>query len=190
MLVTLPFVLLLLDYWPLMRLRSLERGTRNGSQPGAPPAGLLSLLLEKVPFLLLAAASSAVTYFVQHQGGAVSTSLTLGERIANALVSYARYIGKMFWPKDLSILYPHPGHWPMWQVIGSAVLLLAVCAGVVLAARRRPYLAVGWLWFCGTLVPVIGLVQVGIQSMADRYTYVPLIGLFSKPEYSNFKNLN
>jgi len=178
MLVRLPFVLLLLDYWPLMRLGSLKRGTRNGGRPGPPLAGLLSLLLEKVPFLLLAAASSAVTYVVQHQGGAVSTSLTLGERIANALVSYARYIGKMFWPRDLSILYPHPGHWPMWQVIGSAVLLLAVCAGVVLAARRRPYLAVGWLWFCGTLVPVIGLVQVGIQSMADRYTYVPLIGLF------------
>ncbi|HOC56311.1 MAG TPA: tetratricopeptide repeat protein [Verrucomicrobiota bacterium] len=178
MLVTLPFVLLLLDYWPLMRLGSLKSGARNGGRPSPPLACLLSLLLEKVPFLLLAAASSAVTYVVQHQGGAVSTSLTLGERIANALVSYARYFGKMLWPKDLSILYPHPGHWPMWQVIGSAVLLLAVFAGVVLAARRRPYLAVGWLWFCGTLVPVIGLVQVGIQSMADRYTYVPLIGLF------------
>ncbi|HSA10026.1 MAG TPA: tetratricopeptide repeat protein [Candidatus Paceibacterota bacterium] len=163
MLVTLPFVLVLLDYWPLRRFRCAAVGR---------------LVLEKVPFLLLAAASSVITFIVQRKGGAVSTSLTLGERLANALVSYVRYIGKMLWPKDLSILYPHPGHWPAWQVVGSAVLLVAVCVVVFLLARRRPYLAVGWLWFCGTLVPVIGLVQVGIQSMADRYTYLPLIGLF------------
>lgn len=178
MLVTTPFVLLLLDYWPLRRLRSAECGVRN-SGPSTPPASsALSLLLEKAPFFLLAVASSTITFIVQRKGGAVSTSLTVGERIANALVSYVRYVGKMFWPRDLSILYPHPGHWPLWQVIASAALLLAVCAAVVLLARKRPYLAVGWLWFCGTLVPVIGLVQVGIQSMADRYTYVPLIGLF------------
>ena len=93
-------------------------------------------------------------------------------------MAYVRYIGKMFWPSDLSVLYPHPGHWPAWQVAGAAVLLLAICVVVVLLARRQPFLALGWLWFCGTLVPVIGLVQVGIQSMADRYTYLPLIGVF------------
>ncbi len=122
--------------------------------------------------------SSVVTFMVQRKGGAVSTSLSVGERVANAVVSYVRYIGKMFWPQDLSILYPHPGQWPLWQVVASAALMLAVFASIVVLAQRRPYLAMGWLWFCGTLVPVIGLVQVGIQSMADRYTYVPLIGLF------------
>ena len=170
MLVTMPFVLLLIDYWPLRR----PGATSLESQP---VAGLL-LLLEKVPFFVLSVASSVITFLVQRKGGAVSTALTFGERIANALVSYVRYIGKTFWPKNLSILYPHPGHWPTWQVMASAGLLLAVSAAVILMARRRPYLAVGWLWFCGTLIPVIGLIQVGIQSMADRYTYVPLIGLF------------
>jgi tetratricopeptide (TPR) repeat protein len=170
MLVTLPFVLLLMDYWPLHRF---EPSTLNPQ-----PSTLLRLVVEKAPFFLLAAASSVITFIVQRKGGAVSTSLTVGARIANALVSYIRYIGKTFWPVDLSILYPHPGRWPAWQVIASAVLLLGIFAAVLLLARRRPYLAVGWLWFCGTLVPTIGLVQVGIQSMADRYTYLPLIGLF------------
>jgi len=170
MLVTLPFVLLLLDYWPLRRF---ERSTLNSRL-----STILRLVAEKVPFFLLAAASSVITFKVQQKGGAVSTSISLGARIANALVSYVRYIGKLFWPADLSILYPHPGHWPVWQVIAAAALLLAISVAVILLARRQPYLAVGWLWFCGTLIPVIGLVQVGIQSMADRYTYVPIIGLF------------
>jgi protein O-mannosyl-transferase len=170
MLVTTPFVLLLLDYWPLRRF---ELSTLNPQ-----PSTILRLVAEKVPFLLLAAASSVITFVVQRKGGAVSTSLSLGGRIANALVSYVRYIGKTIWPLDLSILYPHPGHWPAWQVIASAALLLAICVAVLLLARKRPYLVVGWLWFCGMLVPAIGLIQVGIQSMADRYTYLPLIGLF------------
>ena len=170
MLVTLPFVLLLLDYWPLQRFRP--------SALNSQPSTFFRLVAEKAPFVLLAAASSMVTFIVQRKGGAVSTALTFGERIANALVSYVRYIGKMFWPENLSILYPHPGHWAAWQVMVSAGLLLTVSAAVILMARKRPYLVVGWLWFCGALIPVIGLVQVGIQSMADRYTYVPLIGLF------------
>ena len=170
MLVTLPCVLLLLDYWPLRRF---ELSTLNPQ-----PSTLLRLMAEKAPFFLLAAASSVITFIVQRKGGAVSTSLSLGGRIANALVSYVRYVGKMFWPVDLSILYPHPGRWPAWQVIASAALLLAIFFAVLWLARRRPYLAVGWLWFCGMLVPAIGLIQVGIQSMADRYTYLPLIGLF------------
>ena len=170
MLVTLPFVLLLLDYWPLLRFE--QTLNTQHSKLSSPSSG------RKLPFFALAALSSAITLIVQRQGGAVSTSLSVGARIANALVSCVRYIGKLLWPENLSVLYPHPGHWPAWQVIASAALLLAVFAAVIPLARRRPYLAVGWLWFCGTLVPVIGLVQVGIQSMADRYTYVPLIGLF------------
>jgi protein O-mannosyl-transferase len=163
MLVTLPFVLLLLDYWPLQRLK---RST------------IPRLVVEKAPFFLIAAASSVITFVVQRRGDAVVTVLTVGERVANALVSYARYIGKVFWPKNLSVLYPHPGHWPAWLVVACAAFLLGICVAVILLARKRPYLAVGWLWFCGTLVPVIGLVQVGLQSMADRYTYLPAIGLF------------
>jgi tetratricopeptide (TPR) repeat protein len=192
MLVTLPFVLLLLDFWPLRRMQRAEGERQNHAALAAPhiprrsrqssiadgQSQILLLLLEKVPFFLLAAASSVVTFIVQRKGGAVSTSLSLGARVANAVVSYMRYIGKMLWPRHLSVLYPHPGHWPAWEVAASAVSVLAVSAAVILLARRRPYLAVGWLWFCGTLVPVIGLVQVGIQSMADRYTYLPLIGLF------------
>jgi protein O-mannosyl-transferase len=170
MLVTLPFVLLLLDGWPLHRFRP---GT-----PGSNLRTMVRLVAEKVPFIALSLTSSVITLIVQQRGGAVSTILTLGARVANALVSYARYIGKMFWPAKLSVLYPHPGHWPAWQVTASAALVVAISAGAVWGSRRRPYCAVGWLWFVGGLVPVIGLVQVGVQSMADRYTYVPLIGLF------------
>jgi len=168
MLVTVPFILSLLDYWPLERFRV--------DGPGMKLFG--RLVLEKTPFFLLAAVSSVITFEVQRHGGAVSASLTLPERIANAFVSYVRYIAKTFWPKKLSVLYPHPGHWPGWQVGASALFLVAVCAFVVWEARRRRYLAVGWFWFIGSLVPVIGLIQVGIQSMADRYTYIPSVGLF------------
>jgi len=169
MLVTLPFLLLLLDWWPLGRIK-----------PGNAPLDfrtVFGLLVEKIPFLALALASSIVTFLVQRSGGAVSTSLTVGQRLANALVSYVRYIGKALWPAKLSVLYPHPGDWPVWEVAGAAVLLVGIFALVMWQARKRPYLLAGWLWFVGMLVPVIGLVQVGIQSMADRYTYVALVGL-------------
>jgi len=168
MLVTVPFLLVLLDCWPLGRWQLDREGLR----------ALVRLALEKVPFLILAAASSIITFVVQRRGGAVSTSISLGERVANALVSYARYLGKTVWPINLSVLYPHPGHWAGWKVAGALALVLLISFTVALQARRRPYLVVGWLWYLGTLVPVIGLVQVGIQSMADRYTYLPCIGLF------------
>jgi hypothetical protein len=172
MLVTLPFVLLLLDYWPLGRL---QRSTSNAQLPM-----IRRLIYEKLPFFALALASSLVTFVVQRKGGAVSslTTLSVGARIANAAVSYARYLGKTFWPDNLSVLYPHPGHWLVWQVAGAGLLLAGGTAGALALRRRRPYLPVGWLWYVGTLVPVIGLVQVGIQSMADRYMYVPAIGVF------------
>jgi tetratricopeptide (TPR) repeat protein len=193
MLVTMPFLLLLLDYWPLCRTplncdpssavslinTPLQRGAGQPSLNKNRFSGFwLPLILEKVPFLVLAIVSSIITFVVQRKGGAVSTSLPLGGRLANAAVSYARYLGKVFWPADLSVLYPHPGYWPVWAVIGATVLLAAIFGLVIWQARRRPYVAVGWFWFFGSLVPVIGLVQVGIQSMADRYTYVPSIGLF------------
>src|SRR5262249_15664282 len=105
-------------------------------------------------------------------------SISLTARIANALVSYVRYLGKMFWPVKLSVLYPHPGHWPLWEPLACTALLVVIFGAVALFGRSRPYLLVRCLWFFGTLVPVIGLIQVGVQSMADRYTYVPLIGVF------------
>jgi tetratricopeptide (TPR) repeat protein len=168
MVVTLPFVLLLLDIWPLQRFQFVR------------PFNFNRLLLEKIPFFALTIAASIVTFLAQKKGGAVSSleGLSIGARIANAVVSYVRYLGKTFWPADLSILYPHPGKWPMWQIIASALLLGAISGLAIWLIRRRPYIFVGWFWFLGTLVPVIGIVQVGMQSMADRYTYVPLIGFF------------
>jgi len=162
MLVTLPFVLVLVDYWPLGRLRR---------------AALGGLVLEKLPFLALSLASSVVTFLAQRKGGAVSTALPLDARIGNAAISYVRYLAKMVWPAKLSVLYPHPGHWPLSEVIAAACFLALATGAVVFLARRRPALAAGWFWFLGMLVPVIGLVQVGIQSMADRYMYLPMIGL-------------
>jgi len=184
MLVTMPCVLLLLDYWPLKRFQLRQPGgdtpatTGTFEEQGAP---FLRLLLEKTPFFALTAASSIVTFLAQRSGGAVSALdvYPVKIRIANALVSYVSYIGQMVWPRGLAVFYPHPGtHLPGWHAVGAGLLLACISIAVIRAARRHPYLAVGWLWYLGTLVPVIGLVQVGAQAMADRYTYVPLIGLF------------
>jgi protein O-mannosyl-transferase len=171
MVVTLPFLLLLLDYWPLNRISNLKSEISN-------PLTWGRLLLEKAPFFVLAAVASSLTFWLQKSGGAVVPlgALTSGQRVANALVSVVRYLGKMIWPLELGVVYPHPISWPARHVIGAAMLLLAITAGVV--ASRRRELLVAWLWFLGMLVPVIGLVQVGMQSMADRYTYLPSIGVF------------
>src|ERR1051326_2205979 len=166
MLVTLPFILLLLDFWPLGRM--VNRSAIKDS---------LRLVLEKGPFFALTGVSCVVTYLAQHQAVATVAGLSMGKRLANAFVSYVRYVGKTFWPVDLAVFYPHPGQWPYWQVIGSVLVLGIITLLVFRVRRERPYLLVGWLWFLGTLVPVIGLVQVGWQSLADRYTYFPLIGL-------------
>jgi tetratricopeptide (TPR) repeat protein len=173
MLVTLPFVLLLLDYWPLRRL------DRPGA--GRPEASPARLLAEKVPFVLLSMLSSVMTLYAQSTGGAVAEldRFPLGARVANALVSYVAYLGKTMWPVDLSIRYPHLGaSLPLWKSIVAGLVLLALTGAAVRWWRSRPYFAVGWFWYLGTLVPVIGLVQVGDQAMADRYTYIPLIGVF------------
>jgi len=185
MLVTLPFVLLLMDYWPLGRLRNEPSrgggGTSKGHQAsarGGYRVRIFLLIWEKAPLFALAAVSAAVTLFAQKSGGAMLWVVPLKMRVANALVSYVSYMGKMMWPDGLAVLYPHPGMVPMGQAVGAALLLALISLFTLSVARRYPYLAVGWLWYLGTLVPVVGLAQVGVQSMADRYTYVPLIGIF------------
>jgi protein O-mannosyl-transferase len=172
MLVTLPFLLLLLDYWPLGRF---QLNAQNATLKA-----LFPLLREKLPYLALATASSAITVATQNQGHALLSveAIPIGPRIANALVSYVRYIGKALWPSHLALPYPYPGGWPVVTLLLAAAVLAIASFVALRLARRRPYLAVGWFWFVGTLVPVIGLVQVGSQAMADRYTYLPLIGLF------------
>ena len=169
MLVTVPFLLLLLDYWPLNRLR-LETGKGFLQQ-------VLLLTLEKVPLLVLSLLSSAVTFLVQKEGGVVSTALPLDARLGNAVISYVRYLGKFAWPDDLSVLYPHPGYWPLWQVIGAVLTVVAISVAVIWQMRKAPYLFTGWFWFVGMMIPVVGVVQVGIQSMADRYAYTTMIGV-------------
>ena len=136
--------------------------------------------MEKIPFFALAAAGSVVTLLVQHRAGAVAAaaSLPLGARVENAVISYCRYLGTLLWPTDLAVFYPHPGYWPMAEVLAAVVLLAGVTALVVAKRRSFPFLLMGWLWFFGTLVPVIGLVQAGDQSMADRYLYLPSLGIF------------
>jgi hypothetical protein len=181
--ITLPFVLLLWDYWPLQRMFA---GTRQISPDEAsveeeiPPRNLSWLILEKLPLLVLSAASAVVTMKAQQAGGAINplNSYGLNIRLPNALVSYVLYIGKAIWPTHLAAFYPYPaGSFSSWQVLASLLLLLAV-TGLVIINRRRRYLMVGWFWFLGTLVPMIGVVQVGDQGMADRYAYLPFVGLF------------
>lgn len=167
MAVTLPLTLLLLDVWPLNRIR----------WQGPKPQNSLRLLLEKVPFFLLSVALCAMTLLAQRGGGAVST-VDWGSRLGNVPVAYTRYLSKTFWPSDLAIVYPYVYHWPAMAIIGSIALLLVVSALALILWRRKSWFAVGWFWFLGTLIPVIGFMQVGAQSMADRYIYIPSIGLF------------
>jgi Tfp pilus assembly protein PilF len=177
MVVTLPFVLLLLDLWPLNRLSSIRIQSSDPDVCGCRPVSIPRALLEKAPFLVLATAGSVATYLVQSSAGAVA-KFQLGERLANATLAYARYTAKMVWPTDLAILYPHPRHWPVMLALGAMAVLAVWTALCVYNWRKCPFLAVGWFWYLGTLVPTIGLIQVGAQSMADRYTYIPSVGLF------------
>jgi Tfp pilus assembly protein PilF len=191
MLVTWPFVMLLLDYWPLDRMSGLRSDVKGrkpniSGQPARRSVGgggwsvVLGLVVEKIPLFALAAASAMMTLIAQSRGGAVRTlahePVTL--RLSNALVSYAKYLLLTFWPNDLAVYYPFAGI-AAWQIIGAAFLLIGITALCFFQSRKHSgYLIVGWLWFLGTLVPVIGLVQVGGQIMADRYFYIPSIGLF------------
>ena len=186
MLVTLPFVFILMDYWPLQRLsparepRSGASSKKRGSTGRDGRRGLIPLLREKIPFFVLVVGSGIVTFIVQQKYGAVAPieSLSLTNRISNALVSYAGYLVKMVWPENLSVFYPYTNALPGGEVAGSVALLAGITWLAIRQRRKRPYLLVGWLWYVGTLVPVIGLVQVGTQSMADRYTYLTFIGIF------------
>jgi len=180
MLVTLPFVLLLLDYWPLGRLALKGRSVGNPATASG-PVSARRCILEKLPLFILSAVGSVVSYVVESATGTVKSFVEcpLVYRAGNALVAYIAYIGKMLWPGHLAIFYPHPrGDLPIWQIIMAALLLVGITTVVIWSARQRPYLAVGWLWYIGTLVPAIGLVQSGLQALADRYTYISLTGLF------------
>jgi FOG: TPR repeat len=171
MLVTWPVVMLLLDFWPLNRM-SGGNGRESFRLAG-------KLFAEKIPFFVLSAASSVITFLAQRQGGAVVPvqSFPWGLRMENALLSYVRYIGKLFYPHDMVVVYPKVAGWPMEEVLLAGVLLL-VATLLVLANRQRGYLVMGWCWFVVTLLPVIGLIKVGEISIADRYTYLPAIGIF------------
>lgn len=210
MLVSVPLVLLLLDYWPLGRLRAApmppngvagsaektttknrkkQKGqaaaskqpslTKKPDQQTPAWARLLVLIREKIPFFLLSAASSLITVYAQQQSAVVSLErIPLFARATNAAVSYVSYIGKTVWPQHLAVFYPYQDVLPLWQIAGATMLLAGITATAFFCIRRMPFVTVGWLWFVVTLTPVIGLVQVGMQAMADRYTYIPHIGLF------------
>jgi protein O-mannosyl-transferase len=169
MLVTLPFALLLLDFWPLRRLDlDAARWMKNVGR----------LIVEKMPFFALSAVASYITCIAQSSSVADIGALPFSSRLENAFVSYARYLQKTFWPADLAVFYPHPVQWPVTYTAGAVVLIVGLSVVAVLSIRKRPWLFTGWFWFIGTLVPVIGLVQIGSQSIADRYMYLPSIGLF------------
>jgi tetratricopeptide (TPR) repeat protein len=212
MLVTLPFVLLLLDYWPLKRLQTAKAGARIAATTPQPAHRakrkqklqqqptksnvstqsiwpfILLLLKEKIPLFILAVLLCFVTVYAQHRLVKPMELYPLDGRIANALISYVSYIGKMLWPVKLSYFYPYSGVALFsWQVVSAALALMVTTYMTIRAAKRFPYLVVGWLWYLGTLIPVIGLVQVGNQAMADRYTYVPFIGLFIMLAWGTFE---
>jgi len=181
MLVTLPFALLLLDFWPLGRVGVGPNPVGRWALSRDTWATTLRLVWEKLPLLALSVVSSAVTFVVHHRRGGDVISLgllPLKLRVANALVSYVAYVGKMLWPTRLAVFYPYPHSLPGWGIAGAFLGLMGISVAVMRASLRHPYLPVGWFWYLGTLVPVIGLIQVGDQAMADRYSYVPLIGLF------------
>jgi tetratricopeptide (TPR) repeat protein len=181
MLVTFPFVLLLLDYWPLKRFKLIN----NGAQPDGTPVFVrqpsFRLVLEKVPLFIMVVISSILTFLAQQSENALVPleSLSVKTRIANALISYISYVLKAVWPRNLAVYYPHPvDTLPFWQICGAALLISTACIWAIRTSKKYPYIAVGLFWYLGTLLPVIGLVQVSDQAMADRYTYIPLIGLF------------
>jgi len=177
MVATLPFVLLLLDVWPLQRIIARDIFRRRTKAARGP--GVASLVLEKVPLFVLSAMSIGLTFEAQRQLGAIAAieNLPIGSRISNAIVSYVAYIGQAFWPVDLAAFYPYPLVIPPALVAGASLALAVMTVCAIRAARHAPYVTVGWFWYVGTLVPVIGIVQLGSHAMADRFTYIPLVGL-------------
>src|SRR6201993_2386801 len=170
MLVTLPFVLLLLDYWPLGRIEAHR--SNNGLK-------VLQLVLEKIPLIVLSAVSSIVTFLAQRGAIGWTEQLPVSARISNALVAYLVYIRQMFWPARLAVFYPHPeNRLPIWQISLAFILLVGITTAAFVFRKKVRYFVTGWLWYLVMLVPVIGLIQVGWQGHADRYTYLPQIGLY------------
>ncbi|HVO67135.1 MAG TPA: tetratricopeptide repeat protein [Syntrophales bacterium] len=213
MLVTLPIVLLLLDYWPLGRFerntadQTVQEKSGNRALPDKQRVRLRRrdaiklkekvhtdksadiryqlvlirpLLWEKIPLFALSVISCIITYIAQQKGGAVRSfeAFPLSDRVSNAIVSYVVYIRDMFWPRNLAVFYPYYHEWKLWQILAALIILSAITFMVIRAARKLRYLPIGWFWYVGTLIPVIGLVQVGAQARADRYTYIPMVGLF------------
>ena len=205
MMVTLPFVLLLLDYWPLYRWqkaltsvkvsisvteRTEKKKTKNSQADSIKDKKISTpltsrfqiiryLLLEKVPFIFLTIGSSILTIWGQNKFGVVVSmeDLTFSARIQNAIISYVSYLGKIFWPVDLAVFYPYESHFPLWQILACCFILMGITIVVIYAIKKLPFLFVGWFWYLGTLIPVIGLIQVATQAMADRFTYMPSIGI-------------
>jgi tetratricopeptide (TPR) repeat protein len=178
MVVTLPFVLLLLDYWPLKRIQFNLLKKDETISAWRPSPGFL--ILEKTPLFIFVLASCFITYFAQKKSGALASSAIhpFYVRVGNAFISYLEYIQKMIWPDNLAVLYPHPGTISEWHFIAALILLISISYLAIRYLKQLPWLGVGWFWYLGTLVPVIGIVQVGVQALADRYTYIPLTGLF------------
>ncbi len=177
MIITLPFVLLLLDYWPLERLRSAVGHPAGAARPSRTAA---VIVLEKVPLILMSFGASVLTFALQKAHGAVSAidSAPMVQRILQVPVTYVNYMIKMVWPRDLTAVYPYSPNIPVWQIAGSCLLLGLFSVLAIKQLKKHPYLAVGWLWFLGTLVPVIGLIKIGAHAMADRYTYMTFVGLY------------
>src|SRR5207249_9193489 len=178
MLVTLPFILLLLDYWPLNRFAQASNAPAKSSAAHPDKTLWPRLVLEKIPLLILSAAASVATLIAQQQSINVIRKLSLTARIANAFVSVMIYLGQTVWPRNLAVFYPYrENNLPIWEVVGSILLFGAISVAVFVLRKDKRYFLIGWLWFVGMLLPVIGIVQVGIQSHADRYTYLPQIGI-------------
>ncbi len=177
MVVSLPFVLILLDFWPLERFQT-STICEDGSDKKK--FCILQSAIEKIPLLIFSLASSVITINLQHKVGSITSliNLSLNERIANAVLSYSKYLGKLIWPFDLAILYPYPSDVNWVAVTGAGILIISISAIVVKLGKRKPYLVVGWLWYIGTLVPVSGIAQSGLQAMADRFAYIPFIGIY------------
>lgn len=173
MLVTFPFTLLLLDVWPLQRISLSERSPDRKFL-----VGVRTLVIEKLPLFVITAVFCWVALYAQRSAGAITEmdALSLGVRLQTAVVAYAGYLGKFFYPVGLAAAYPHPRSWAVWTVVGASALILVITAAVVCIGRKRPWWVFGWFWFLGTMIPVVGFVQIGDQWMADRYTYVPFIG--------------
>ena len=184
MLVSFPFILLLLDVWPLRQWRLWRIDDQKAA--AHEPKLTNRILLEKVPLLMIAAIFSVIAFVSQGAARNISNSeaLPFSGRVTNAIVGYVLYLEKLFVPTNLAVFYPHPGHWRLTVVATSALLLLLITAVAILYRRQLPWLLIGWLWFVVTLIPVIGLIQVGWQSIADRYTYVPSIGIFIMAAWS------